>query len=172
MGFAGGMRRRLASFLPIIALAVSIGSGARARDSLGIFEHWGAFRDAATPRCYAIAQPVVPPGTARRGFAAIGTWPRAGVRGQFHVRLSRSRGGRAPVLLTVGDRRFTLVAGQVDAWAADPAMDAQVIAAIRSSGSMAVASVDAGGRAFADSYALRGAATAIDAAALGCARMR
>ena len=43
---------------------------------------------------------------------------------------------------------------------------------MRSASSMSVSSVGANGRAFADSYALRGAATAIDAAALGCARLR
>jgi hypothetical protein len=37
---------------------------------------------------------------------------------------------------------------------------------------MSVQTRDARGRGFADTYALRGAATAIDAAALGCARLR
>jgi hypothetical protein len=146
-----------------------------ARDSLGIFESWGAFRDPGSggngPRCYAIAQPVVGRGRAPAGFAAIGTWPRQRVRGQVHFRLSRSRAS-APVLLKVGDRRFTLVAGQRDAWAADPRADAQIIAAMRSATGMSVASVATDGRGFADSYTLRGAATAIDAAALGCARLR
>ncbi|MFY9351853.1 MAG: hypothetical protein WAO77_16065, partial [Sphingobium sp.] len=86
--------------------------------------------------------------------------------------LSGPRAADAPVLLKVGERRFTLVAGQVDAWAADARMDAQIVAAMRAAAGMSVASVGANGRGFADSYALRGAATAIDAAALGCARGR
>lgn len=142
-----------------------------ARDSLGVFEGWGAFRDPAVPRCYAIA---LPAGGFRgaRGFASVGNWPRQRVRGQVHVRLSRMRAGNAPVTLSVGERRFPLVAGQMDAWARDPRDDAAIIAAMRSGGSMSVTSLDVRGRAFADSYALRGAATAIDAAALGCARLR
>jgi hypothetical protein len=162
------MCRALACLFPLLLATAP----AMARDSLGIFESWGAFRDAATPRCYAIAQPATRRGQARKGFAAVGTWPRQRVRGQVHFRLSRARAAKAPVMLSVGDRRFTLVAGQVDAWAPDARADAQIIAAMRSASSMSVTSVGADGRGFADAYALRGAATAIDAAALGCARLR
>ncbi len=142
-----------------------------ARDSLGVFEGWGTFRDPAVPRCYAIAMPAGAPRNAN-GFASVGNWPRQHVRGQLHIRLSRTRSNDAPVTLSVGERRFALVAGQRDAWARDSRDDAAIIAAMRSGGSMSVATLDARGRAFADSYALRGAATAIDAAALGCARLR
>ena len=76
----------------------------------------------------------------------------------------------APVTLIVGERRFSLVSGGADAWAADARADAAVVAAIRSARSMSVASVAATGGGFAETYVLKGAATAIDAAALGCAR--
>jgi hypothetical protein len=157
--------------LPLLLLAAPVSAGAR--DSLGIFENWGAFRDPATPRCYAIALPIPERrGERPKGFADIATWPRQKVRGQVHFRLSRLRGDRAPVILNVGDRRFTLVAGQADAWAPDARGDAAIVAAMRSASSMSVQTTAANGRAFADTYALRGAATAIDAAALGCARVR
>lgn len=159
------MHWRIALSLPLLLVAVP----ASAKDSLGIFEGWGAFRDPAMPRCYAISKSV---GARRPGFAAVGTWPRQRVRGQVHFRLSRSRAGDAPVILNVGERRFTLVAGQADAWAPDARGDAAIIAAMRSASSMSVQTEDASGRAFADTYTLRGAATAIDAAALGCARLR
>ncbi|WP_303758945.1 hypothetical protein [Sphingobium yanoikuyae] len=163
------MRRLPALLIPLVILA----SPAMARDSLGIFESWGAFRDPVTPRCYAIAMPTQRrAGDAPKGFAAVGTWPRQHVRGQVHFRLSRPRAANARVSLSVGDRRFALVAGQADAWAANPQDDAAIIAAMRSASSMSVQSTSAKGGAFADSYALRGAATAIDAAALGCARLR
>ncbi|HKY81157.1 MAG TPA: hypothetical protein VJM09_06760 [Sphingobium sp.] len=159
------MRRRLALFAPLLLLA----SPASSRDSLGVFESWGAFRDPATPRCYAISTPVARRGN---GFAAVGSWPRQKVRGQVHFRLSRARADSAPVVLNVGERRFPLVAGEADAWAPDPRADAAIIAAMRSASSMSVQTQGANGRAFADTYTLRGAATAIDAAALGCARLR
>jgi hypothetical protein len=160
---------RIAALLMILLLSAT---PAVARDSLGMFDRWGAFRDPSTPRCYAIARPAKRDGQVSAGFASVGTWPRQKVRGQVHVRLSRSRADKAAVTLSVGERRFTLVAGKRDAWAADPRGDAAIIAAMRSASSMSVQTSDAQGRAFADSYALRGAATAIDAAALGCARLR
>lgn len=137
------------------------------RESLGVFDSWGAFRDAVPQRCYAISQP---PQNARGAFASIANWPGAGARNQLHVRLSRPRDPRAKVTLAVGERRFELMAGPSDAWAPDPRTDAAIVAAIRSSRSMSVESLASGGGAFADVYALKGAATAIDAAAMGCAR--
>jgi len=149
----------------LLALAVSMqGQG---RESLGVFDGWGAFRDAAPVRCYAISRPVRSRGAA---FASIANWPRAGARNQVHIRLSRARDPRAKVTLAVGERRFELMAGASDAWAPDPRTDAAIVAAMRSGRSMSVESLARGGGAFADTYALKGAATAIDAAAMGCAR--
>ena len=61
-----------------------------------------------------------------------------------------------------------MVAGDRDAWAADAASDRAIVAALRSARSMSVEAVGPRGRPFADSYALAGAATAIDAARLRC----
>jgi hypothetical protein len=173
MGFAIAMNRM------IIASILMLGciDSANARDSLGIFEGWGAFRDPQVPRCYAIAEPEKPNNSSAksgqagwRAFAAISHWPRAHVRGQLHVRLSRQRAGNAPVKLVIGDRSFTLAAGNADAWGANKQDDAAIIGALRSSTSMSVETLDKAGRGFADTYDLRGVATAMDAAALGCAR--
>jgi hypothetical protein len=163
---------RMSRTIALLTILLLAATPVAARDSLGMFDRWGAFRDPATPRCYAIARPAKREGQKSGGFASVGTWPRQRVRGQVHFRLSRSRADKAPVMLSVGERRFTLVAGRSDAWAADPRGDAAIIAAMRSASSMSVQTSDAQGRPFADSYALRGAATAIDAAALGCARLR
>lgn len=145
---------------------------ASARDSLGVFERWGAFRDPAVPRCYAIAEPAI--ASARTGvnwrpFASVGHWPRKAMRGQIHLRLSRQRAGKSNVTLIIADQRFALVAGSADAWAPNRQIDAAIIAAMRSANSMSVQATDRAGPGFADTYALRGAATAMDAAALGCA---
>lgn len=153
-------------FILLAAIATPVQEGQR-RDTIGIFDGWGAFRDAAPARCYAIAQPVPPRGPA---FASIATWPRSGLRGQVHIRLSRERDPRARVTLAVGERRFELIAGASDAWAPDARTDRAIVAAIRASRSMSVESVARRGGAFADVYTLKGAATAIDAAALACAR--
>ncbi len=158
----------------LLALAIAlIAAPAMARDSLGMFGTWGAFRDPAVPRCYAIA--MAEPSARERTYqpyAAIGTWPSRGVRGQLHLRLSRAVAAGSPVVLALGGQRYTLSAGGGDAWTQDKRMDAAVIAAMRSAGSMSVSARDAAGRAFANTYPLAGAATAMDAAAVGCAPAR
>lgn len=141
-----------------------------ARTSLGSFDNWAAFRDEAPVRCFAIARPARGGGGKWQPFAAIGSWPQSGVRGQFYVRLGRERRVNAPVTLIVGERRFTLTGAGVDAWAPDARVDAAIVATMRSARAMSVATVAATGAGFAETYVLRGAATAIDAAALGCAR--
>ncbi len=153
---------RLAALL-ILAVAVP----ASGRDTIGIYKGWGAFRDAVPARCYAIAKPVMAGGRSS-GFASIATWPKRGLRASLHIRLSRERDRSAGVTLTVGERRFALVASGLDAWASDAPSDRAIVAALRSGRSMSVEAVGVGGRPFADVYALSGAATAIDAAVLAC----
>ena len=142
-----------------------------ARDSLGIFADWGAFRDDNIPRCYAISKPFQSTGESEyEAFASIGSWPLRRVRGQVHFRLSRQIAPRSAVTLSVGNRTFALSAGGGDAWARDATMDAAIVAAMRSAETMSVRARDTEGRAFTDSYRLTGAASAMDAAILGCAR--
>lgn len=155
----------------LLALTMAIATPARARDSLGIFEGWGAFRDPATPRCYAIAEPSRSSAGRDKwaAFASVGTWPARRVRGQFHVRLSRERAEGSPLYLSIGERRFALVAGKADGWAQDARMDAAIISAMRSAQTMSIEGKAKNSRGFYDLYVLKGAATAMDAAALGCA---
>ncbi len=153
--------RKLAALLCIAALALP----AAAKDSLGVYSSWAAFRDADQPRCYAIAKP-------RSGrsatFASIATWPKQGLRNQVHLRLSRVVGDIGATL-RVGDRRFAVPTLGRDAWAKDSRMDAAIVAALRSSTRMSITARDTNGRRFTDRYDLAGAATAIDAAVVGCA---
>ena len=151
----------------LLALAVQL--AADGRRAIGIYDGWGAFRDAAPARCFAIAEPL---GRTRasRPFASIATWPADGQRNQAYFKLSRPRAPAAKVTLSVGQRRFELLAGAADAWSPDARTDRAIVTAIRAGRSMSVESVSRTGRPFADTYALKGAATAIDAAAVACAR--
>jgi hypothetical protein len=161
--------------LLLAGLAAPLAAQGGARESLGVFGEWGAFRDSAVPRCYAIAEAQAPPrGQARDqvAYASVGTWPRQQVRGQVHVRLSRQLAGGSAVTLSIGGQSFALAGGGGDAWARDRAMDAGIVAAMRSAGSMSVSARDSAGRRFTDRYGLAGAATAMDAATVGCARIR
>ena len=156
------------------ALAVlAFAAPAMARDALGMFGSWAAFRDPATPRCYAIA--MAAPSTMQRDYqpyADVAWWPRAGVRGQVHFRLSRKLQPNAPISLSIGNQRIPLTGGGGDAWAADKRGDAAIMAAMRSAREMTVSARDASGRGFTNTYDLQGAATAMDAAAVGCAQLR
>src|SRR5690606_21901663 len=156
--------KRLAAPLALLLLATPLA----ARDSLGVFGQWGAFRDPDVPRCYAIAaaEPQSPRARPRERepFASIGTWPARGVRGQLHLRLSRNLPASPRVSLSVGGQRFDLTGDGADVWAADARTDAAIVAAMRSAPTMSVSATDRGGRRFTDRYSLAGAATAMDAA--------
>jgi hypothetical protein len=145
-------------------------SAAPARDVLGVFEGWGAFRDVRPARCFAISEPVSASGGKWRPFASVAHWPAQAVRGQVHIRLSREMRAGAKISLTVDNRRATMIGSGADVWSPDARIDAAIVSAIRSGRSMSVETVAATGGGFADAYSLKGAATAIDAAALGCAR--
>ena len=144
-----------------------------ARDSLGEFSSWGAFRDPLVPRCYAIVKAA--PSTQQRDYspyASVGTWPKRNIRGQVHFRLSRQLAPSPAITLSIAGRRFRLEGGGGDAWAIDQSTNAAIIAAMRSAQWMTVNARDSKGRRFSDSWQLRGAATAMDAATVGCARLR
>ena len=153
---------------PVLLLGFALGaSPAGARDTLGQFGRWGAFREGR--HCYAIAEPSQGRARDRRGASvAISSSPARGVRIQFHARLSRGIGPGRPASVRIGGWTLPLVARDRDAWAADARADLRILAAIRSGDALAVTAADARGRRFSDRYALAGAASAIDAAMLGC----
>ena len=169
------MRPPFRALPPLLLVAASLTQPAAgfAREILGVFQRWGAFRDVDRGRCFAIAQPLPGgwEGSPWRPFVAVGYWPRQAVRGQVTFRLSHQLSGSTAVL-AIGDQRFLLRGGGADIWSVDRKMDATIIAAMRSGRLMQVAGHARSGGAFSDRYDLRGAATAIDAAALGCSRVR
>ena len=182
MGSAGDRLSGAVAIAPMrrfqaIALTVAMlfGGPLAAKDSLGVFGQWGAFRDGNVPRCYAIAEAEPPRPSDKREqapYATVGDWPQRGVRGEFHLRLSRQMATGAAVSLNVKGRRFALTGSGSSAWAADARMDAAIVAAMRSADTMSLAAIDRSGRRFTDRYDLEGAATAIDAATIGCSRSR
>ncbi|MGB7374829.1 invasion associated locus B family protein [Pontixanthobacter sp.] len=159
---------------PVLAVAAfaALAAPLAARDSLGVFSDWGAFRDPNVPRCYAIAKAA--PSTLQRDndpYASIGTWPQRDIRGQLHFRVSRNLAGDPKMTLKVGSRTFALTGAGANAWAQNRQMDAAIVAAMRSARRMTVSATDNRGRRFSNTYALDGAATAMDAATVGCASL-
>ncbi len=148
----------------LLALAAPLA----ARESLGVFDGWAAFRDDSPRRCYAIAK--AQGSAAAPAYATVSNWPDRKVRGAVHLVLSREVADKKQVRLTVGDKRFDLVAKGRNAWAKDARDDAAIIAALRSATRMSVSAQGAKAGTFTDRYTLAGAATAIDAATVGCAK--
>lgn len=165
------MRLRAALLLvTAFAMALTIAAPLWAKDSLGLFESWAAFRDADVPRCYAIAKPEEIKGPDRNtAYASISHWPKKRLYGVFHIHLSRDMADKAEATLGVGRRRFALTGKGANAWSQNRKMDAAIIAALRQSLTMTVTARTADGGRLIDSYTLPGVATAMDAAALACA---
>ena len=156
----------------IILALLSVGllaSIAQARDSLGVYDDWGAFRDPEIPRCYAISRPSRNRAGEWEPFASVGNWPDSDRRGQVHFRLRRDLGDDGQPILTIGSRNFELIGRGPDAWAASSRDDAAIVAAMRSGATMRIEARSRRTGRFVDNYSLSGAASAIDAAALGCA---
>ena len=133
----------------------------------GVSAHgsWGAFRD--EDRCYAIAMANPSPyARERQPFASVSVLPASQ---SVTLRLSRTLASGAIVTLDVGSRRFRLGGAGDSAWGTDgPNGSANIVAAMRGSDTMTVGARDRQGRFFRDSYTLRGAPTAIDAAIVAC----
>ena len=162
------MPRAACLFLLLLGLAVPVALRAEA---LGIFGLWGAF--AEKDRCHAISEPQRTARNNPRGaYASVGWWPNRGVKGQVHFRLSQAKRAGSAVLLRIDERTFQLVGGGANAWAPDGRADADIVAEMRTGIEMTLETRSERGALIRDLYALRGAATAVDAAAIACARRR
>lgn len=160
--------RRVRWLIPAAAM-LAAATPAAARDALGIWNNWGAFRDPGVPRCYAIARAERTRGEEVSGYLAVGTWPRSRVRGQVHVHLSHPARPGSRLLLNLGGVDYPLAGARSEAWLPDARGDAAVVAAMRSAEALRISGTDTAGRPFTDRYALPGVASALDAAAIGCA---
>jgi hypothetical protein len=160
---------RARNLLPILLAAAAPASAQQ--QSIGVFGLWGAFRDAG--HCYAISRAQgrsSSSSAAEPAFAAIGWWPGRFIRGQLHFRFSHAKRPGSAVLLRIDGHVFQLIGGGDNGWAPDPAADTEIVAAMRTGIEMNVETRSAAGGLIRDVYPLRGAATAIDAAAIACAR--
>jgi hypothetical protein len=158
--------------LPALAL-LALATPLAAKDDLGVFKQWAAFRDPDVPRCYAISAAEKERRSPKSSaYVDVATWPREGVRGQVHFRLSRQLSDRPRLSLSMNGQRYRLTGGGIDAWAPDRKADAAIVAAMRSASRMSLSATDSAGRRFTDRYSLEGVATAMDAATVGCASVR
>ncbi|MBP7952081.1 MAG: hypothetical protein KAZ17_01210, partial [Sphingorhabdus sp.] len=117
------MKARIA-LLFIAILGLMQPAAALAKDRLGIYNGWAAFKDAEVPRCYAIASPEQRvSGSVRAGYLSVGFWPGRGLTHQIYVSLSRNRSANSAVTITAGGRRFRLKGNETSGWAANRRSD-------------------------------------------------
>jgi hypothetical protein len=136
----------------------------QAKDTLGVFGDWGAFKDRRV--CYAVSSPT---GSSGKGRAApqlvVSKWPGQNVPMQVMV-----GGGTAlqSATLRAGSQSFKLAVRGDSGWLADSGSDAQALAALAASGAASVTGRSARGSKFTDSYSLTGFSEAWATAQKAC----
>lgn len=155
-----------------VVLAVLLSAAAppppAGRTLIGRYGPWAAFRAEAPRACFAVAEPQERSGGKTPPFLAFARRPGMAAPIALHLRLSRARQADKPVMLTIGERRFTLRAQGQEAWAQDDRDDRRILAALRHADQIDVTATGVHGHHFTDSYALVGGPSAIDAAILAC----
>ncbi len=139
------------------------------RRRAGIFFGWGVFTENRPKNCFAATRPAVRSGDGSASpHASISFGP--GRPGELYVRLRAVPRAGSSVLLRIDGRSFPLAARGHDAWLADARATQIVVALMRTGTTMTVETRAKSGARIRDIYALKGAASAIDAAAVACAR--
>jgi hypothetical protein len=142
---------------------------ALAKETIGVFGEWGAFRDKrGSTVCYVVSAPVTSSGKGRAASQlVVSIWPRQ----KISVQVMAGTGTAAQsAALAVGVRSFKLSTQGDGGWLTDRAADGQALAALTASGTATVSGRSARGNRFTDSYALTGFSDAWAAAQKACAR--
>ncbi len=155
-----------------IAIAGVVAAPAIAQAPLGIYHRWGAFTLADAKRCYALSKPVSSAGRRlHQPYASVSFSPERSTP-QPYVRLSNRKRAGSAVILRIDDRAFQLIGQETHAWAPNAAAGTAIVAAMRTGVALSVETRSERGARVRDRYLLRGAASAIDAAAFACASPR
>lgn len=146
-----------------LALALAL-----AAPAVVVHGDWGVV--SSGNRCDALSQSVLRPARNRPRAIAGFAFARSGKPwGRFETRLSRPLRAGASAILRIGGQTFLLERRGDTAFGRDARQDRAILTAVRQGGAMRIDSRDGAGRRFTDSYSLKGAPTAIDAAAALCA---
>lgn len=164
----GSSKMALASFILATGLAAISPAIAQDKRLVGIYGGWGAFR--GNDRCYAMAEPDSAAARGKGAFAAFTFWPNRAPRGQVSIALRKPRRAGSAILLSVDGAPMQLAGAGRLAWAPTPAADAAIQRAVRTGVRLRIETRAESGERLIDSYTLRGAASAIDAAAIACAK--
>jgi len=146
---------------------------ATAKEAIGAYGDWAAFRDEAEGKCYIVSPPSQTRASARnirRGAAAlsVGVWPGKKIDGQVYAEVGFNMDAGKPVTLKVGSRSFTLLPDGESAWAENGGADETIVGALRRGSTAEVSSTSTRGTQVTDRYSLKGFSAALDAARRAC----
>ncbi len=136
-------------------------SVAQAKELIGIYGDWGAFKSRGT--CYAVAGPKTSAAGRAGAQLVVTRW-----NGNATQVMVSSGAALRSVSLNAGGRKFDLTPRGADAWLPDSRGDALVLNALLASGSATVEGRTARGNRISDSYGLTGFNDAWTAALKAC----
>jgi hypothetical protein len=150
-------------YFPILALAILVAIPALAKDSLGLFGDWGAFRQRGI--CYATtASASDVQGRKAPAYLTVTLW--AGNRSP-QVMIGLGTNAKA-AKLSAGGQGFTPNVRGDAAWMPDSRGDALLIAALSASSSATVSLISPRNNRLTDRYSLKGFGEAWRAAQAAC----
>jgi hypothetical protein len=156
-----------ALILAMGAMAATVTAPVLAKESLGIFGDWGAFRDKRGGTvCYVVSAPSASTGKGRRsGQLVVSRWPGRVTSAQVMIGAGSDIQNAS---LRVNGQSFKLVARGEFAWLADAEGDALAVAALSGGRQASVDGKTTRGNRFNDSYTLSGLGEALATAQKAC----
>lgn len=166
-------RTRIAGCLMALGVLLHPGPALAEDRSLGTFRDWStmAFGDEKDLTCMAFTQPTRSEGDyTRRGdaFVFVSHRPRDGERNRLSVETGYTYDRKAPVTITIDERRFSLSSDGSTAWLADEGQAGALIDAMKAGRSMQVVGTSSKGTVTTDDYSLLGFTAATRAIDQGC----
>jgi Invasion associated locus B (IalB) protein len=157
-------------FSLVVGALALLGSAASAVEptSIGTFKDWEAFTYRAKDSrvCYVFSAPKKTEATkkVRRDpiFFMITHMPGRKVKGQISTIIGYPFKENSKVELTLDERNFELYTEGDMAWAGSPETDADILKALKSSGSLTIRGTSSRGTVTTDSYSLEGISAAMD----------
>jgi hypothetical protein len=151
----------------VLMIMLTYAAPAFAKDSLGIFGDWGAFREKrGSMVCYAVSAPSASTGRGRSGGQlVVSLWPGRTTAPQVMISAGSDIQSAS---LRVNGQSFKLASRGDSAWLADAQSDGQALAAFTGGRQASVDGKTGRGNRFNDSYALAGFGEALAAAQKAC----
>ncbi len=156
------------------ALIACTASTASAQTKLiNSFNDWLLFAHKGTPAdiCFISSQPkeLKPPAPrGNRSFFYVSNWPKDGVKSEISVKIGRSLKTTNPVVVQIGNEKYTLFIKGDKAFVSDPTQETQLINSMKRGSFMVVRATMANGKSATETYSLIGITKALTNLSQAC----